>query len=423
MRRLLSLLWVALVLSGLTVLAWQFRFEQEGPVLNTPFAPELPGWEWKEGNDQANATREPGVLTLTKGRGEPMISVEKPLGPMSGVRFVRVSMDAKWTDAVQGGNLCWATPRAIIFGKNEKGDVIWPRDHAMILALGTQDWHREEAVFDLPPELVEARFGFQHLGDGGTFQVRNVEICVVKQRPWFPFAITALTCLWVAWATATVLPGIHHQRWIRGILAGATLVGATWLLVFPQPRFIYHPLIGQFQLGQKTQPAPHKTVPPPPPSLPSPPPPETPTEPVALPEQPAPPATVPPAPTTEAVVAQPEPPPVPEQRESRGLENEIRVLRDQFNFLHLVAFGAFGFVLFSLAGLKIWPLTAIIVFASEALPNYQLHQYWDQGDIADLAMDSLGLLLAALAVTIIKRFWQRRASESIDPEPASPAAP
>ena len=106
------------------------------------------------------------------------------------------------------------------------------------------------------------------------------------------------------------------------------------------------------------------------------------------------------------------------------IEQGIRKLDDRFNFLHLLAFGAFGLALFSITNLRTWPIAAIVAFASEALPNWQLEQAWDLGDLGDLASDFTGLVLAALTVTLVKRLWRTRASRSTDPgTSASPAPP
>lgn len=415
MKRVTGILLAAALLAAFTVLVWQFRFEQAGPMLTAPFEPGLPNWEWKEGPGKDSASPEPGVLSLTKRKGEPMISVERTFGAMPDVRFLRVAMEARWTDARQGGEIRWATARAVIFGKGDDGAYRWPNDHAMIAALGTRDWHREEAVFDLPPDLGNIGFGFQHLGDSGTFQIRNVEISVVRQRAWFTAAAATLTCLWIAWAAVAVLPGISRWRWLRAPLAGMAIIGATWVLVFPQPRFACRPLVGGFLLSKAaTSPmatAPETVIPPIPPPVQE-------TSTVAPPASPHPPAVAEPSPVSPP----PAPPviaePAPEKREGRGLETELRLLKDRFNFLHLVAFGAFGFVLFSLAGTRAWPIAAVIVFASEALPNYQLHQYWDRDDLGDLAVDSLGLILAALAVRWLSKWQSRRSDRHAAANPA-----
>ncbi|MFD0892822.1 hypothetical protein KBB96_15470 [Luteolibacter ambystomatis] len=417
MKRLLPKLLAALVLAMLTVLAWQFRFEHSGPLLTGPFKPGLPGWEWKSGKGREANPDETGAVTIsrTKGDGDPAVLVEHVLGTLDDARFLHIEMDAKWDDVEQDGDVRWATARVILFGKHPDGTTTMPHDHGLISAYGSAPWHHEEAVFDLVPNGGEQRLSLEHWGVRGSLQLRNVEVSVVRQRAWFLPAATALLIAWVLWGTWWAAPAPGRWKWLRALLAGCTLVGATWFLVFPQPRFSARSLSGQFRLGtalpvvappKAPEPAPPQPVPPvavvpapaPPPVSPVVPPPVAP---------PAPPAIVPPT--------APAPAPPSEKREDRFVDEAIRQLHDRFNFLHIVAFGAFGLALFGFARPGLWPITAVIAFASEALPNYQQHQAWDRGDIGDLLSDGAGLLLAALVVMAVRKRWRKRCSPTDDP--------
>ncbi len=412
MRRFsISLLLAALLVTATGVL-WRHRFEHAGPSLSEPFKPGLPGWKWIEGNGRENNPDATGTLVLSKRDGDPAINVERVLGQLDGVRFLHIQAEAKWTDVKQFGEVRWANARGLIYGRLPSGTNIWPKDHWLISAYGTSDWHREESVFDLVPDIGEARFALQHLGEHGTLEVRNVKIHVVRQRSWYVPAtafLTALWILWAAWTLAPALPKAVRLRPIRSLLGGSAVIAASWFLVFPQPRFCARPLVGGFELGQPIPIPPPPAPPPAPPSIPPPPTPVAP--PVAIP----PPVVLTPAPPA---------PPVTEKREARAIEQEIRKLDDRFNFLHLLAFGALGLALFSITSLRTWPMAAIVALASEALPNWQLEQAWDLGDLGDLASDFSGLALAALAVTLVKWLWRTRVSRSTDPgTSASPAPP
>lgn len=406
MRRLSTSLLLAVLLAGTTAMLWRHRFEHAGPPLSEPFKPGLPGWNWLGGNGRETNPDASGALVLSKRENDPAINVERVLGQLEGVRFLHLQAEAKWTDVKQLGGIRWANARALIYGRLPNGINTWPKDHWLISAYGSSDWHREESVFDLMPDIGEARFAIQHLGEHGTLEIRNVEINVVRQRTWYVPATALLTGLWIVWAAWTLAPALPptlRLRTLRCLLGGGAVIAASWFLVFPQPRFCARPLIGGFELGQPV------TAPPAPLAVPAPPPPV------------APPAAIPPPVTPPST---PAPPPVAEKREARTIEQEIRKLDDRFNFLHLLAFGAFGLALFSLTSLRSWPIAAIVALASEALPNWQLEQAWDLGDLGDLVSDFSGLALAALGVTLVKRLWRTRVSRSTDPEAsASPAPP
>jgi len=396
-----SKLAAALLLTALTVLAWQFRFEQAGPPLSRPFEAGLPGWNWVEGPGREGNPDTAGTLTLNRVAGEPQITVERVLGPLEGVRFLHVEMDAKWTDAHEIEGIRWATCRALICSRLPDGKLTWPHDGWLVSAYGTSDWHHEDAVFDLMPDSGEFRFALQHLGERGTLQVRNVEISVVHQRRWFPAVTVALVGLWIVWAAWWLAPALTRWRWLRALLAGSAMVAAWWVLVFPQPRFCARSLVGELQLGPPI-PAPTPVIVPPPTTVP------VPVIPPPVQPEPGPPVAVVPPPVIPADPLPPPPPPVAEKREARVIDQEIRSLRERFNFLHLAAFGAFGLALFGIARPRVWPIAAVIAFCSEALPNYEYHQPWDRGDIGDLIADGSGLLLAALAVVGIRKLWKRR---------------
>lgn len=418
MRHLSISLLLAVLLATATGTLWRHRFEHAGPPLSEPFKPGLPGWKWIDGKGREKNPDATGALVLSKQNGDPAINVERSLGQLDGVRFLHLQAEAKWTDVKQQGEIRWANARGLIYGKLPNGTNTWPKDHWLISAYGSSDWHREESVFDLVPDIGEARFALQHLGEHGTLEVRNVEINVVRQRSWYVPAATFLTALWILWAGWTIAPALPRSlrlRPVRSLLGGAAVIAASWFLVFPQPRFCARPLVGGFELGQPipapppTPPAP-KPAPPPIPPAPAPvAPPVAVTPPVAQPPAPAPP---PPA------------PPVAEKREAREIEQGIRKLDERFNFLHLLAFGSFGLALFSLTSLRAWPMAVVVALASEALPNWQQQQAWDLGDLGDLSSDLTGLALAALAVILVKRLWRRRVSRSSDPgTSASPAPP
>ena len=414
MRRFSISLLLAVLLAAATGTLWRYRFEHAGPPLSEPFKPGLPGWNWIDGKGRETNPDSTGALVLSKQDGDPGINVERVLGQLDGVRFLHLQAEVKWTNVKQLGEVRWATSRGLIYGKKPDGSNTWPKDHWLINAYGSSDWHREETVFDLVPNIGEARFALQNLGEHGRLEVRNVEIHVVRQRSWFVPAVAVLTGLWILWASWTIAPALPRSlrlRPIRSLLGGAAVIAAAWFLVFPQPRFCARPLIGGFELGQ-----PIPTPPPAPPPAPIPPPMPTPVAPpVAI----APPVVVTPAPTPP-----PPAPPIVEKREDHAIEQEIRFIHDTTNFTHLLAYLAFGMGLFSVATPRAWPLAAIVTVLSEVVPNWLYQQPWDLGDVGDLTADFSGLALAALVVTLFKRLRRKRSSRSTDPgTSASPAPP
>jgi hypothetical protein len=409
-RRFLIRLLLAILLVTATGTLWKNRFEHAGPPLSAPFQPGLPGWTWIDGKGRENNPDASGALVLSKQNTDPAISVERSLGKLDGVRFLHLQTETRWTDVKQLGEIRWANARGLIYGKKPDGSSIWPKDHWLISAHGSREWHLEESVFDLMPDIGEAHFTFQNLGEHGTLEVRNLEINVVRQRGWYlPTAwfLTALWSFWAAWSIAPALPRSLWLRPIRSLLSGAVVIAASWFLIFPQPRFSARPLFGRFELGQPLLPSP----PPPPQPIPELPPLTTPSTPAAL-------APLPLTPLT---------PPILEKREDHAIEQEVRFIHDDTNFSHalshILAFLAFGLSLFFFATPRAWPISVIVTAFSEIVPNWLYQQPWDLGDIGDFAADFSGLALAALAVTLISRLRRKCFSRSNISEISASLAP
>ena len=75
--------------------------------------------------------------------------------PQDGRLFVHVRLEAQWSvrkppEAPVG----WGMPQLMLLTKDSAGQTDWRDVPTVFIASGTRRWHREEAVFALPPQAA-----------------------------------------------------------------------------------------------------------------------------------------------------------------------------------------------------------------------------------------------------------------------------
>jgi hypothetical protein len=387
---------LGLLLAGLSVLLWQFRFEPAGPVLGLRIGPDFHGWTVvapdRIKNDGTTWTLHPGDAA-----GD-AVGTEGLLPGIERQRFVHVILDAAWEDVVRRDNRSWWSARVSLGGKKSDGTAVWPQDGDLINASGSRGWHRMEVVMDLPPDFAEPRIFIENLAATGILRVRNLQVVAVRQRPWIPAATAGLLAAWLAWSAGLV--GARRGR-PRQAAAALVIVAGGWLLVFPQPHYQARPFPGGFALGRDAARPPEIASRP-----------EASPAPPAAPAEPAPPAAVPDPPA--------EPPIVPENtaspaagRSTHPLVMIFRKIDHRWSFAHVAAFGLFGLALFAIAGIRHgWPFGVAFAALSESIPNL-LHREFARDDAMDLLANFAGIALAAAVVRLggtLARRWKSRAT-------------
>lgn len=431
----------------ITVMVWQFRFVRVGPNLVADDACEsITHWSGAP-SDPTLLKAGPDGLVLTKKPLGRSVSLSKTLERLDGVRFISVRADVAWENYVINDPNNWAQPRIIIFGLDQNGRSCSPIDHSVLVARGTEPWHRINSVLELPPEMKTVRIYIDAYGKECTLRVNRLRVEAVHQRVWLiPVTIVLLG----AWA---LLLSRMMSRWIVGrmpllrsfALACGILLG-TWHFVFPQGRTLFRPFLAEFFLGDKIAPQPlPSTTPTRVPSaiaaVTQAPPAPTASGPQNTQRQPrlrtlVPPSNVVPlAPSSAPIVAAQVTPPVvppttavvttnqPESRQSMALVQRLRALDRRWNFqkynlTHFSAFFGIGLYVFLLGGTsRLWPLPVAIALLGEIIPN-ALYNTWDVGDWGDVSANLLGLALAFLLVKWLRARWsalRRRRSASAGP--------
>ena len=387
-RVLISLYGVVLTL--LTIAAWQFRFERAGPDLDLRLGDDSSGWTLLAAE---RIDREDDSWTLLPGEGAENPSASAPMPGLDELRFARVRLEAAWQGVTRRDGKSWWSARVSLAGRNPEGRFSWPADGDLINAEGDRGWHPVECVLDLPPEMGEPYLFINNLAATGTLQVRNLTVTPVRQRPWVPAATVVIVFGWILWVAGRIGPGKGRPRQCAAALG---IVAAGWYLVFPQPNYHARPLPGGFALGREI-PRPVKESPPGPVITPV-------NAPLPAAGEPPPPAKPHPSPATAGSPA----PAAPEPRTTHRLARAFRDIDRDLPLAHLLAFAGFGAGLFLIGGVRAtWALAVAIAVSSEIIPNL-LRREFKGDDAADLLANLAGLAIAAIALRGLVAIRRRR---------------
>lgn len=397
--------WLGLLAAS--ILLWQVRFVAVPHLINgdVGFEQEMDGWVTEGG---PNGVRMEDGLTVARfarpARDGEFSSAGRWLGGLEGVRYLRVEVEAKWNDIV-AGSASWARPRLVLVTKDPQGRIRFPLDHGAYLAHGTRDWHRQEVVFELTPEMSDVGLIFQMLGKQGQMEARRFRLTALHRRPWVPVATLLLLAGWVLWVGSRLRGPQHNVAWWRAVPTAAAVVVCTWYVVFPGPRMQSRSLVGTFVTGE-ANPLPTTVVA-------SDPPPDAPVAATGETDH-ADPAHRQDAPRQsdldEAAVVIPNatnpapstrPPPAP--RSQPWITKGIRKLDHKTSLLHIGAFFALSIGVFLAIGtLAPWRLLVVISILSEIVPNWH-NRRTDAADLFDLLTNLSGVALAAGTFILLAR--------------------
>lgn len=404
------------LLSALTWLAWQYRFEalQDQPALTLAHTPR-------------EVMRVPtGVLKEEEGEGlrldaAPEIpSLEFRWKERPQARFAHVVVDAS-CDKVEIGKNRWDDARISLLWINAQGKLaadympLWsgkgdePRgSHDLVVPLDRQG--------TLPKIVIENR------GGAGELHLYYLSFQPVAYRAGLPEATVLLVAAWLGWAAWGL------RRWVMAgaawpkILAGAGLwLAFAWLSTLPGPWLPYHSLFRPFPIPVVPAPPPQPTPPPVPVPVPVPQPTPTPTPGPVVAVNPAPPSN--PAVTPSPAPVNPPPPvakppqPLPSAAEgpAEGVGGgPIRWMLARHpelkKYSHLVGFSALAFALSLLAGSKrgMWPSLVLGALSEFYQWAFGFGFGWD--DVLDLVLDTASVMVGIALWWLLMKWWRRRAS-------------
>lgn len=94
------------------------------------------------------------------------------------------------------GILPWQLARLYFVGIDKNGNKMWQHPHLIKLPLNSKGWQRVSQVFTMPPNAVELAVGLEIMETTGTLSVKKLNLSIVSENSWFPFAVNSLLILW-----------------------------------------------------------------------------------------------------------------------------------------------------------------------------------------------------------------------------------
>lgn len=379
--------WLAAALLAMASVAfWQARFAALGdhPLDGDGgFGNRLAGWQTAGGPAGVEVIDGLTVARFAQpAGGGGLQSATRWFPQLAGARFVHVRLEAQWSvrkppEAPVG----WGMPQLMLLTKDAAGQTDWRDVPTVFVATGSRRWHREEAVFALPPQAAQLGLMFQLSGPPATMEIRDLRVTAVQPRRWIPAATGGLLAAWTAWLVWLLRRKPPPLEWWRAAPGALVVIAGAWLLVVPEGRPRTRPFVGGFLVAAAA------------PSTPAPPPPALAATPAPAPAKPA---AKPPA-------APPPPPPKPH----RSLTEHLRRLDLKLDLVHLTAFLVLALAVFGATRRSTnWPLLAALAILSELVPDW--HEGWsDRGDLLDLLSDLCGIALAAGAFHLLLRKVKR----------------
>ena len=253
---ILGLCAASLLLSAITCLVWQSRFERVGAPQNASFADGSAGWEvtgegvaFEESEDHSTTVR------LTRQPGRPPPIVQRKLHADSEA-YVWIRCEFACRNIVPGP-AGWRIGRVLCYGVDRTGHGMFSHEHVAAEAKGTQAWQKVEVVFELDPRMKQVWISLQNLGDSGEFMVRDFDAAYVRDRAALNWQVPLLVLGWGVWLVALMRfgLGVRARIWRCALGSALTLV-LFWFLALPGIRTTSHPLASGSFVGLEPTTAP-----------------------------------------------------------------------------------------------------------------------------------------------------------------------
>jgi hypothetical protein len=374
--RQIQLLGAFLVLCWVLGTLWMFRFQR---------VPDLPNWVL--GDLRAGAPAIPGLEWIgDPGRPSLRVKVDGS-NPRVAARLAIPGMPA-----VEWLHLRFRmTARGLVPGKE-----VWEDGRFMV------EWHHPEAGKNLdtdpvasiqsdetrkPEHFVVGHKGpavptlrVEHLGRAGEFELSDLEITVVTERPLWTVGRWFLAAAWICWAFAFVRTWSGVSRW-RASLAATIWVLLGTQLVVPGPWKIQRPMVSPFVLGTEFVGQPRQ-------------------DPNQIADGKG---AASPKPSSRALSALGE---LPTQG-SLILRVKLAI-RSARPLLHALLFFGPTLVIASLVGRRAALILMITLAVAIELSQVAFGYGFDRIDVLDLMTDASGIALAMLVFGSIQSFWKSR---------------
>ena len=237
-----------LVLLAALLTMWAFRFKRTAGIptwrltdLHTA-SPEMPGVEWAGSPERL-------VLRLRVDASNPRVAARIAISgaPVVEMLHLRFRIAAR---GLRPGYQPWEDGRFMVEWHSPDGGSVMETEPVASIRFDDQSGLESFVIYSLRGPAIPA-LRFEHLGLSGEFELTDLEISVIEERPLWKIGKWFLAMGWLVWGTLWIRswPGIS---WCR-----ASCASLIWLLmgihfVIPGPWRIQRSIVPAFQLGKET---------------------------------------------------------------------------------------------------------------------------------------------------------------------------
>lgn len=242
------LFWISLIgVISLTVLAWQFRFQESG----TAYFDESSLDSWTEaggfGNPRALKIVDDGILQIDS--SGPNRAGTKRSWLTEEAQFAKVQIRHRAPGELKQISPAKKYPLLIqLAGYETVGARFLEAPATLDFASPGPDWETLDTVIPIPEGSKFFTLIISILSNEGSYQISGIEVTEVETRPWFIPACVILVGLWAGWIYWAIQRGHRDSSPPRlsSFLATAWILIWGSILVFPRPIDIPRPFLQTF---------------------------------------------------------------------------------------------------------------------------------------------------------------------------------
>ena len=244
-----------------TIVTWQFRYIESGPVYwRNADLHDLTNWKHRGGttppkiisNDSGKV-----ILEFAPQRNRPSQIQSSWLA--TGTEQIKVRIRHRSVGEIKAYPGQKRSPVLIaVTGIDGNNHPILDHVGHIVVQSPTNSWRTSEAVMPLDPKSRKFSFSILASGEEGLLQISALDITGVQKAPWFTLTAIIICLLWTAWIFQTLKP--HQARKWISLITTIWLLGWGAYLIFPRTIDIPRPFFPTFWITSSDEPLPEESA-------------------------------------------------------------------------------------------------------------------------------------------------------------------
>ncbi len=194
------------------------------------------GQLWFFSRQGAEIRRGPDAPGIQLNAGRSISYAARWIRPAAGMAYTRVSLDVALDGVTENRRGIGAMLGVVSFDARGRRLAHWPK--VLFLGSGTEPWRRVSLTVPWADEVATMRLELVNAGEAGRISLRGVEIAMLDDAAWYPWAHRALIAGWALLGLVAVTLALRYGRPL--LPAGAATAAALAIAiggVLPEPLF------------------------------------------------------------------------------------------------------------------------------------------------------------------------------------------